>query len=114
MKAMKSSKSNEASYNLDSSDHPVMSLVMTTLDGRNYNAWSIAVKTAMKAKDEEFSDTFMNYLASKALWDVLEERFRVSNAPQGLNPICDVVIEDLNSEFGHSTFSQQSIWDGSD
>ncbi|KAF7839631.1 putative reverse transcriptase, RNA-dependent DNA polymerase, Gag-polypeptide of LTR copia-type [Senna tora] len=40
------------SYCLHNSDHPGMSLVNTPLDGRNYFAWSIAIRTALEAKDK--------------------------------------------------------------
>ncbi|KAF7830598.1 uncharacterized protein G2W53_012931 [Senna tora] len=39
-------------YCLHNSDHPGMSLVNTALDGRNYFAWSIAIRTALEAKDK--------------------------------------------------------------
>ncbi|KAF7835972.1 uncharacterized protein G2W53_010831 [Senna tora] len=115
----KSSKNNEGAYGLHNSDHPGVALVTTSLDGRNYLSWSIAVRTAFEAKDKigfidgsipspedasehkkwkaidsmikswivnsiskEFSDTFVYCQTSKALWDVLEERFGTSNAPQ--------------------------------
>ncbi|KAF7809145.1 uncharacterized protein G2W53_035888 [Senna tora] len=42
----------EDSYRLHSSDHLGLSLVNTPLDGRNYFAWSIAIKTALEAKDK--------------------------------------------------------------
>ncbi|KAF7842217.1 uncharacterized protein G2W53_004515 [Senna tora] len=115
----KGSKSDEHAYSLHNSDNPGMSLVTTPLDGRNYLSWSIAVKTALEAKDKigfvdgsidipedpaeykkwkavdsmikswivnsiskTFSDTFVYCLTAKDLWNVLEERFGVSNAPQ--------------------------------
>ncbi|KAF7835734.1 uncharacterized protein G2W53_010593 [Senna tora] len=113
----KNSKSDQASYALHNSDNPIMLLVTTTLDGRNYLSWIIAVKTALEAKDKigfvdgsieapedsaehkkwkvvdsmikswivnsiskEFSDTFVCCRTAKDLWDVLEERFGVSNS----------------------------------
>ncbi|KAF7813102.1 uncharacterized protein G2W53_034078 [Senna tora] len=115
----KGSKDDIPAYSLHNSDNPGMSLVTTPLDGRNYLSWSIAVRTALEAKDKigfvdgsiqaledsaeykkwkavdsmikswivnsiskTFSDTFVYCLTAKDLWDVLEERFGVSNAPQ--------------------------------
>ncbi|KAF7807042.1 uncharacterized protein G2W53_039203 [Senna tora] len=44
------SKKNEISYGLHRSDQLGNSLVTTTLNGRNYLSWSIAVKTTLEAK----------------------------------------------------------------
>ncbi|KAF7815825.1 uncharacterized protein G2W53_029794 [Senna tora] len=102
-----------------------MALVNTVLDGRNYWAWSIGVKTALEAKDKigfidgsmappkdaeefkkwkkvdsmikswltnsiskEISDLFIFCLSSKALWDILEERYGFL---MGLTPSYDVI-----------------------
>ncbi|KAF7842218.1 uncharacterized protein G2W53_004516 [Senna tora] len=112
------SKDGEGVYRLHNSDHPGMALVNTTLDGKNYFAWSIAMRTALEAKDKvgfvdgsvpepedaaehkkwkmvdlmvktwvtnslskEIADTFVYYLSTKALWDVLARRYGVRNAP---------------------------------
>ncbi|KAF7807808.1 uncharacterized protein G2W53_039969 [Senna tora] len=48
----KGKEEESGSYRLHNSDHPGMSLVNTPLDGRNYFAWSIAIKTALEAKDK--------------------------------------------------------------
>ncbi|KAF7837740.1 uncharacterized protein G2W53_006222 [Senna tora] len=45
-------ETNEASYRLHNFDHPGMPLVNTTLDGKNYFGWSIAIRTALEAKDK--------------------------------------------------------------
>ncbi|KAF7833411.1 uncharacterized protein G2W53_015744 [Senna tora] len=45
-------ETNEASYRLHNFDHPGMPLVNTTLDGNNYFGWSIAIRTALEAKDK--------------------------------------------------------------
>ncbi|KAF7827438.1 uncharacterized protein G2W53_018602 [Senna tora] len=83
----KSSKPDEGMFHLHSSDHPGMALTATVLDGRNYWAWSIGIKTALEAKDksgfiDDISDSFVFCTSSKALWNTLEERYGVDNTPQ--------------------------------
>ncbi|KAF7842470.1 UBN2_3 domain-containing protein [Senna tora] len=46
------SKEREGTYRLHNSNHPHMALVNTTLDGKNFFAWSIAMRTALEAKDK--------------------------------------------------------------
>ncbi|KAF7825279.1 uncharacterized protein G2W53_016443 [Senna tora] len=81
---MKAAKGDEGPYQLHSSDHPGMSLVTTTLNGSNYLAWSIAVITALEAKDKTgFIDGYVlppEDQVEYRKWK--KERFGVNNAPQ--------------------------------
>ncbi|KAL0369048.1 UNVERIFIED_CONTAM: hypothetical protein Scaly_1123700 [Sesamum calycinum] len=68
-------------FQLLSSDHPGMILVSSPLDGKNFLAWSRAVKRALGAKMKLGFITGTSKSA-RTLWIALNERYGECNGPQ--------------------------------
>ncbi|KAF7811532.1 Phosphoinositide phosphatase SAC1 [Senna tora] len=79
---MKKSPTKDEANQLHSLDHPGVSLVNNPLVRSNYLAWSTSIMNSLEAKDKigfiDGSIPPLEDITSKTLWDVLEERFRVS------------------------------------
>ncbi|KAL0458066.1 UNVERIFIED_CONTAM: hypothetical protein Slati_0433800 [Sesamum latifolium] len=60
---------------LHNSDHPGMVLVCTPLDGKNFFAWSRAIRCALEAKSK------LGFITARVLWITLNERYGICNGP---------------------------------